>query len=240
MIQPERRIAVVTGANRGIGLEAANQLAKKGIHVLLTARDPEKGQQALNSLKGENLSVEFFKLEVTSKNDIESLKTYLERSFGRLDILVNNAGVFLDPRSGGKSGFLYGDPDIMRQTFETNIIGPFQLMKTLIPLMQKNNYGRIVNVSSGMGALNDMGSGYPAYRISKTALNSLTKLSAVEYEHENILINAVSPGWVKTDMGGPGANRTAEEAAQGIVWLASLPDGGPTGGFFRDKQRIPW
>lgn len=239
-MKTRHRIAVVTGANRGIGLEVVRQMSALGIHVLLTARDSEKGLTAVDQLKHAGQAVEFFKLDVTIPADIEALKRRLERVWGRLDILVNNAGVFLDPRTPGKAGVLQGNPDTVRRTFEVNVLGPLQLIQAVLPLMRKNGYGRIVNVSSGMGALSEMGPGYPAYRISKTALNALTRLTSEEVQQENILVNAASPGWVKTDMGGPGATRSVQDGADTITWLATLPDAGPTGGFFKDRERIPW
>jgi len=236
----QQRVAVVTGANRGIGLEVVRQLATRGLAVILTARDSEKGLTTVDHLHHAGLPVEFFKLDVTSDADIQALKSYLLHHWGRVDVLVNNAGVFLDPRSPEKAGVLHGTPDIIRSTFEVNVLGPFLLIKALLPLMLKNGYGRIVNVSSGMGALSEMESGYPAYRLSKTALNALTKVTAEEVRKENILVNAASPGWVQTDMGGPEATRSVEEGADTITWLATLPDEGPSGGFFRDRQVIPW
>jgi NAD(P)-dependent dehydrogenase (short-subunit alcohol dehydrogenase family) len=152
-------------------------------------------------------------------------------------VLVNNAGVMLDPRG---SRVLDARPKTFRDTLEANMLGPLQLMQALVPLMKKHGYGRIVNVASGQGQLSDMGVGTPAYRVSKTALNALTRTFAAELHGTGILVNSMCPGWVKTDMGGPNAPRTVEQAADTAVWLATLPDDGPNGGFFRDRQPIPW
>ena len=181
--------------------------------------------------------MEFHPLDVTNASSIDALAAFLREKFEGVDILVNNAGVLLDPRG---SRLLDSKIEIYRDTFETNVLGPLQLTQALLPLMKKRSYGRIVNVSSGQGQLSEMSSGTPAYRISKTALNALTRIVAAETRATNILVNSMCPGWVRTDMGGPNASRTVEEGADTAVWLATLPDGGPTGGFFRDRKPIPW
>ena len=158
-------------------------------------------------------------------------------AYGRTDILINNAGIMIDPRG---SRLLDSELKTYRDTLETNAFGPLLITQALLPLMKKRNYGRIVNLSSGRGQLSEMGSGTPAYRISKTALNALTRIVAAETRGSNILVNSLRPGWVKTDMGGPYAPRTVAQGADTAVWLATLPDGGPTGGFFRDRKPIPW
>ena len=152
-------------------------------------------------------------------------------------MLVNNAGVLLDPRG---SRFLDSKLDTYRDTLETNFFGPLQLAQAVVPLMKANRYGRIVNLSSGMGQLDEMGSGTPAYRISKTALNALTRILAAEFRGSNILVNSMCPGWVKTGMGGDHAPITAAQGADTAVWLATLPNEGPTGGFFRARKPIAW
>lgn len=233
-----KKVAVVTGANRGLGLETARQLAKKNYLVVLTSRDEAKGKKAVEVLLKENLDVRFHPLDVTSPESISNLKKFLESEFKRLDVLVNNAGIL--PDSNGGTDTFKAKIESLRQAMETNTFGPFALCQQLIPLMRKNKYGRIVNVSSGMGQLGEMNAGYPAYRLSKTALNAVTRIYSEETKGENILVNSVCPGWVKTDMGGRNAEREIPEGAEGIVWLATLPDGSPTGGFFRDKEPIPW
>lgn len=231
------KVAVVTGANRGIGQEICRELAQQGIHVVLTSRDAAKGKAASDKLVAQGLPVEFHPLDVTNASSIDALAAFLREKFEGVDILVNNAGVLLDPRG---SRLLDSKIEIYRDTFETNVLGPLQLTQALLPLMKKRSYGRIVNVSSGQGQLSEMSSGTPAYRISKTALNALTRIVAAETRATNILVNSMCPGWVRTDMGGPNASRTVEEGADTAVWLATLPDGGPTGGFFRDRKPIPW
>ncbi len=231
------RVAVVTGANRGIGFEICRQLARAGAHVVLTSRDAAKGRVACKTLNDAGLSVIFHQLDVTSARSVNALAAFVAKKFGRADILVNNAGMLRDPRG---SRFIDSRVETYRATIETNVLGPLQVTQALLPLMLQRNYGRIVNISSGMGQLAEMGNSTPAYRISKTALNALTCIVAAETAGTNILVNAACPGWVRTDMGGPGAPRTVAEGADTAVWLATLPDGGPTGGYFRDREAIPW
>ena len=233
-------IALVTGANKGIGFEVTRQLGVKGIHVIMTSRDEKKGQAAFERMQNHGLDISFQKLDVTDKEDIKWLSSFIKKEYGKLDILVNNAGVFLDNRDSEDVSIFHSKVDTIRNTLETNTFGALLLCQEFIPLMKKNNYGRIVNVSSGMGQLSDMNGGYAGYRLSKVSLNALTKIFADELKETNVLINSVCPGWVKTDMGGPNATRSVEEGVETIVWLATLPDSGPSGGFFRDKEIIPW
>jgi NAD(P)-dependent dehydrogenase (short-subunit alcohol dehydrogenase family) len=234
-----KRIAVVTGANQGIGFEVCRQLAKKGFLVVLTSRNEAKGKAAVQQLQAEGLEAIHYPLDVTSSQSIEQLANFIREKFDQLDVLVNNAGVLLDYSEDSDGSVFNVKLDTLRKTMETNVYGPLLLYQALIPFM-KHNYGRVVNVSSGAGQLSDMGSGYPSYRLSKTALNALTRILADELKGTNILVNSVCPGWVKTDMGGSNAPRTPEQGADTIVWLATLPDGGPTGGFFRDRKPIDW
>lgn len=231
-----KRVAVVTGANRGIGFETCRQLAKKGIQVILTSRDEVKGKAAAEKLQAEELDVSYHPLDVTNSESVQRLAQFIKSEKGQLDILVNNAGVLID----SSDSLLNTKIDTLHETMDTNLFGPLLLCQALIPLMQQHNYGRVVNVSSGAGQLSDMSSGYPSYRISKTALNALTRIIANELKGTNILVNALCPGWVKTDMGGANASKTPEQGADTVVWLATLPDNGPTSGFFRDRQPIPW
>lgn len=231
-----KKVAVVTGANRGIGFETCRQLAKKGIEVILTSRDEAKGKAAAEKLQAEGLDVSSYSLDVTDADSVQRLAQFIKNEFGQLDILVNNAGVLLD----SSDSVLDTKIETLRETMDTNLSGPLLLSQALITLMKEHNYGRVVNVSSGAGQLSDMTSGYPSYRISKTALNALTRILANELKGTNILVNSVCPGWVKTDMGGANAPRTPEQGADTIVWLATLPDNVPTSGFFRDRQLIPW
>ncbi|WP_017318146.1 SDR family oxidoreductase [Mastigocladopsis repens] len=234
-----QKVAVVTGAYRGLGFEASRQLAKKGYKVILTSRDEAKGKAAAEKLQTEGLDVIFHPLDVTDDESSQKLAKFIREQFGKLDVLVNNAAIYIDAQAGGNSVF-DAKVDTLRQTMETNVYGVLRVTQALIELMKKQNYGRIVNVSSGAGQLSDMGSGTPAYRVSKTALNALTRIFANELEGKNILVNSVCPGWVKTEMGGPNAPRTPEQGVDTIVWLATLPDEGARGGFFRDRQPIDW
>lgn len=234
----EQKIAVVTGALRGLGLETARQLASRGCRVVITGRDEARGKQVLAGLAKQDLHVMFRYLDVSKTESIEAFVATVSGDFGRVDILVNNAGIMID---GNEPATRLADyAAVIEATLKTNAIGPFLLCKALVPAMLHNGFGRIVNVSSGMGQLSDMNGGYPGYRMSKTALNTVTRMVADETRGTNVLINSVCPGWVRTDMGGSGANRTVEEGADTIVWLATLPDGSPSGGFFRDRQPIPW
>jgi NAD(P)-dependent dehydrogenase (short-subunit alcohol dehydrogenase family) len=219
----KKLIAIVTGANRGLGLGISRELERLGYEVLKTARN----------VTGPG---EFFPLDVQDDASIEAIAQHVETKWGRLDVLVNNAGVLLDDRSGET----LPSRTMIRQTFETNITGAFLMCQRFLPLMKKNGYGRIVNVSSRMGQLANMTCDWPIYRISKAGLNAVTATFANQTSGTNVLVNSVSPGWVRTDMGGPQAPRTLEEGVEGIVWAATLPDGGPTGGFFHDKKSIPW
>jgi NAD(P)-dependent dehydrogenase (short-subunit alcohol dehydrogenase family) len=233
----DRKIAVVTGANRGIGFEICRQLAAKGIDVVLTSRDDAKGRMAVAQLRSQGLEIEFYQLDVTDISGIQRLGSFLERKYGAADMLVNNAGIMADAKG---TGILNVPLQIIRTTMETNVYGPLILCQVLIPLMRKKNYGRVVNISSGLGQLSEMGGGTPAYRMSKTALNALTRTLAAELKGTNILVNSMCPGWVKTDMGGPNAVKTLAEGADTAVWLATLPDGGASGGFYRDRKAISW
>lgn len=229
----QQRVAVVTGGNRGIGLEICRQLARLGLKVVLTARIEEKARDAAAGVEGDVVS---FPLDVTDPADIQRLIGFLELDLGGVDVLVNNAGVFLDRHFGGLTVPL----DAVHESLEINVVGPWALSQEVVPLMKKRRYGRIVNVSSGLGAMSEMMGGYASYRVSKLALNGLTRILADELRGTNILVNTMCPGWVQTEMGGEGAPRPVEKGADTAVWLATLPDGGPTGGFFRDRRQIPW
>jgi NAD(P)-dependent dehydrogenase (short-subunit alcohol dehydrogenase family) len=233
MTTNSNRIAIVTGANRGIGLQVCKDLARLGHHVVLTARDPAKAQAAAATIAG---AVTPHALDVTSAESIASLLAFIANEFGRCDALVNNAAIYVD----GSANVLNVGMDVVRDTVETNVFGPLLLCQAFVPMMQRQGYGRVVNVSSQAGQFKSMDAGTPAYNMSKAALNALTAMLAKAVRHTNVLINAVCPGWVRTDMGGPGADRSVEEGADAIVWLATLPDGGPTGGFFHDRRQIVW
>jgi len=234
-----KKVAIVTGANRGLGLETCRQLGKQNIKVILTSRNEEKGKIAADKLQAEELDIIYHSLDVTNPESIARLAEFVKSQFGRLDILVNNAAILLDYADSDGSIFNL-KLKTLQTTLETNTIGPLLLCQALIPIMKEHNYGRVVNVSSGAGQLHDMSTGYPSYRISKTALNAVTRIFANELEGTNILVNAVCPGWVRTDMGGANATRTVEQGVDSIVWLATLADDGPTSSFFRDRQQIEW
>jgi len=227
------RIALVSGGNRGIGLEVSRQLSERGITVVIGSRDEARGRAAAEGLAG---NVVPHQLDVTDAGSVDRMAAYLEDEFGRLDILVNNAAISNDEGQRG----LDADLDRVKESMEANLFGAWRLCEAAIPLMQRHGYGRIVNVSTGLAALEDMGGGSPGYRISKTALNALTRILASELRGSGILVNAVNPGWVQTDMGGSGATRSVEEGAEALVWAATLPNSGPTGAFFRDRQPVPW
>ena len=231
-----QRIGMVTGGNRGIGLEICRQLAGLGNKIILTARSSPAGEAATAELRAKGLDILFHQLDVTDGDSVGRLVRTIDQDIDRLDILVNNAGIYIDR---GISP-LDLDLDLVRQTMETNVYGPLRLSQMVIPLMRRNRYGRIVNISSQMASLNDMGGRALAYRISKTALNAVTRILADEVHTDNILVNAVDPGWVRSDMGGPAASRSLAEGADTATWLATLPDDGPTGGYFRDRRARPW
>jgi NAD(P)-dependent dehydrogenase (short-subunit alcohol dehydrogenase family) len=231
------RVAVVTGANRGIGLEIARQLARSGLRVVLTARNAESGAAACDELAAEGLEVSFHRLDVRDARQARAAAARVERDLGRLDVLVNNAGVLIDPK-GARAATL--EPAVLRDTLETNLLGTLVVTQAFLPLMRRHGYGRIVNVSSELGQLASTGAGTPAYRVSKAGVNVLTRTLAAELAGTNIKANAMSPGWVRSRMGGPSAPRSVEEGADTAVWLALLPDDGPSGGFFKDREPIAW
>ncbi|MEM1408420.1 MAG: SDR family oxidoreductase [Bacteroidota bacterium] len=232
----DQKIALVTGANRGIGLEVCRQFLDLGHHVILTSRDEDKGRKAAAELNGDK-NLTYHPLDVGSDESVMAVKGFVEREFGRLDILVNNAGINYDTWQTAVGA----DLEESHYTLEINLFGPWRMSQAFIPLMKKKGYGRIVNVSSGAGALNGMRGGTPAYSVSKAGLNALTIKLAAEVQEPNILVNAVCPGWVRTDMGGSDADRSVEEGAKGIIWAATIEEGnGPNGGFFRDGKKLEW
>jgi NAD(P)-dependent dehydrogenase (short-subunit alcohol dehydrogenase family) len=229
-------VALVSGGNRGIGRDVVRQLGERGITVVLGSRDLKRGEEVAAELEAKGLRIVAKQLDIRDEASVERVARELEEEFGRVDILVNNAGI-TDPWRGTAEDANF---DAVKDVLETNLFGAWRLAKAVIPLMRRNGYGRIVNLASGMGQLSDMRGHSPGYRVSKTGLNALTRMLASELAGENILVNSVCPGWVRTDMGGPGARRSVEEGADTPVWLATLPDDGPSGGFFRDRKPIPW
>jgi NAD(P)-dependent dehydrogenase (short-subunit alcohol dehydrogenase family) len=230
------RVAVVTGANRGLGLEAARQLLSRGYRVALAARDAEavdRARRSLGILAAEAMSVS---LDVTDAASIAAARESIEARWGQADVLVNNAAIQL----GENDEVLSIPPEAYQQTFETNLFGAIETCRVFVPAMAARGWGRVVNVSSGAGQLAGMSTYAPAYSMSKAALNALTRILAATYRTAGVLVNAVDPGWVRTDMGGPSAPRSPEQGVDTIVWLATLPDDGPSGGFFKDRLRIEW
>lgn len=234
----EKKIVLVTGANRGLGKACVSQLLKDGHEVVMTSRNLKKGQRAMDDIiKDRGMdSLSYHQLDVQKEDSIAECCKYVEDKFGRLDWLINNAGYNYDTKHD------VTEPDIeeSRLTMDINLYGPWRVSQHFLPLLKKSSSGRIVNVSSGAGQLKDMGGGTPAYSTSKAALNALTIKWAAVLENENIKVNAVCPGWVATDMGGKEAPKKPEEGAESILWAARIDDDGPTGGFFRDGKRLDW
>lgn len=228
------RVVLVTGANRGIGRELARQLARRGDAVVLTARDRGKAERAAAGLPGRE-PVLARRLDVTDPASIQQVAADLQRRYGRLDVLVNNAAIHYDTWQRASTA----DLRVVREALEVNLLGAWHASLILLPLLRRSRHGRIVNVSSEAGSLAGMGGGPPAYNVSKAALNALTRMLAGDLRRDRILVNAVCPGWVATDMGGPGGRPVAEGAAS-VLWAVDLPDDGPSGGFYRDGHPVPW
>ncbi|HMC59576.1 MAG TPA: SDR family oxidoreductase [Candidatus Solibacter sp.] len=241
-----KRIALVTGANKGLGFEMARQLGQAGVRVLLAARDPQRGEAAAAKLRGEGLDAQFLKLDVTDNGDRAAASAFLEEKFGRLDILINNAGIAAEALGSGKVSTT--TEDVIRRTFDTNFFAPVALTQVLLPLLKKSDAGRIVNMSSILGSqtlhadakspIYDFKS--LSYDASKAALNSFTIHLAYELKDTRIKVNSAHPGWVKTDMGTDAAPMEIPEGAKTGVELALLGDDGPTGGFFHLGKTVPW
>lgn len=231
----QRRIALVTGANRGIGLEVCRQLAEQGFTVLLGSRNKAKGEAAVQAAGQTASAIQSVQLDVTDRQSIERLRVLVEQQFGQLDVLVNNAAILYDTWQQASSA----DLAVVQQALDTNLFGAWRMCEAFLPLLRRSQHGRIVNVSSEAGSLASMSGGTPAYSGSKTALNALTRMLAGELRNTGILVNSVCPGWVATDMGGTGG-RPVQDGAASVLWAALLPDDGQTGGFFRDGVPLPW
>lgn len=226
-------IALVTGANKGIGLEVVRQLAALGWRVFLTGRSLASVRKAAAPLGS---SVTAIPLDITSRISVEAAFSVASQAVDHLDVLVNNGGIL----DHGEGSIFDLHADRLRRMFETNTIGALLVSQTFLPLLRKSQSGRIINVSSGSGQLSDMGTWAPAYSISKTALNGVTGQLAAALSDSKIAVNSVCPGWVKTDMGGHDAPRSVEEGADTIVWLATEAPQSMTGLFIRDRKPIPW
>jgi NAD(P)-dependent dehydrogenase (short-subunit alcohol dehydrogenase family) len=230
------KVALVTGGNRGIGYELVKQLAQKGFKVILASRDSEMGHEVAQKLKESNLDVSLLVMDVNNQESIRQAAITVNERYGKLDVLINNAGVYLEENKK----LVAMDPSILEKTMATNFFGVYHVIRSFIPLMEKQGYGRIINVSSEYGAMSEMSyPGVGAYKLSKFAINGLTRLVAAEI-NSDIKINAVDPGWVSSDMGGPSAPKSPKQAAESIFWLATIGPEGPNGGFFRDGIRIDW
>jgi len=251
------KIALITGANRGIGFEIARQLGRQGITVIVAARHPERGPEATARLAAEGLTAHSVHLDVTRAETIKAAAEQVERQFGRLDILVNNAGAAVDwtpqPTQPSQVGL-----DVARQAFEINFFGPLAVIQAFLPLIRRSPAGRIVNVSSTLGSITEISRPdspfgamvMPMYQASKSALNSLTALVAKELRETSIKVNSACPGWVDTDggvppwlraaLGGAGGAVPVEQGADTPVWLATLSEDGPSGGFFNSRKPVAW
>jgi NAD(P)-dependent dehydrogenase (short-subunit alcohol dehydrogenase family) len=237
MIQDSgKKVVLVTGANRGIGLEAARQLARRGFHVVVGARDEAGGRRAAEGLRAEGGEASFLPLDVSRSDSVQAAAAAFAGVIGRLDVLVNNAGVYPD-----KGLTVLTLPrDRLDQTFQTNTFGPLEVTQAFLPYLRQAGAARVVNVSSGYGQLEGLAPEVPSYCLSKLALNGLTIMLAAALRGDGVAVNSACPGWVRTDMGGPTASRSVEEGADTIVWLAADAPHHLTGRFFRDRQEIPW
>jgi NAD(P)-dependent dehydrogenase (short-subunit alcohol dehydrogenase family) len=227
-------IALITGANRGLGLETAKQLGELGYTVILGVRDPAKGDDAAAILRSRGLKVISLPLDVANAASIDRARERIKENTESLDVLINNAAIHYNTWEHASNARIA----TVIEAWETNVLGPWRVTQMALPLLRGVRAARIVNVSSESGSLASMGDETPAYAVTKAALNALTRNFAAELKAEGILVNAVCPGWTATDMGGGG--RPIGEGARGIVWAATLPPEGPTGGFFRDGRPLPW
>lgn len=229
------KIAVVTGANRGLGREVVRQLAESGYRTVLTSRS-EAGREVAGTFRGQGLPVDYHQCDVADGRSIAELSDWLREAYGTVHVLVNNAGIHYDTYQDT----LNADFSVVEEALRVNTLGPWRMTKALLPLFPRDGSGRVVNVSSSSGSFVESWPGTPAYAVSKAALNMLTLKLSADLQPHQVLVNAVCPGWVRTDMGGPEATRGVAEGAAGIMWAVELPDDGPTGGFFKDGARVDW
>lgn len=230
------KTALVTGANKGIGFEVARQLGERGFHVFLTARNATRGKAAAAKLAKAGAQVDFLRLDVSDARSVRALATALGRKVDRLDVLVNNAAI-LENSDISVVDVTAGE---VERTWRTNTLGPLLVTQALAPLLRRSQRGAVINLSSGWGALHSMGDDAPAYGISKAALNAVTRQFAAALKPDRVAVNSVTPGWVRTDMGGAGADRSVEQGAETVVWLATEAPRNLTGQFLRDRKPTPW
>jgi NAD(P)-dependent dehydrogenase (short-subunit alcohol dehydrogenase family) len=228
-------VALVTGANRGIGLAVARGLLEKNITVIITSRDKNDGHEALKELSQYG-DAHYHQLDVTSEKSRKECYAFAKAEFQKIDILINNAGINYDTHQNVEQA----DIDQVKKTIETNTLAPWQMIQDFLPLLRASDAARIVNVSSGSGQLESQDGTTPGYSVSKLALNGVTLAFAAHLKSDGILVNSVCPGWVRTDMGGSDAHRSPEKGAETIIWAALLEDQGMTGKFFRDQSEIDW
>lgn len=243
-----KKIALVTGANKGIGFETARQLGQQGVLVIAAARNKENGIKAVEQLKAQGIDAEFLQLDVDNANDIQFAYEYINNKHGKLDILINNAGIQLESTNWGINTSETIDDTVLRQTLDTNFFNVVKLTNTLLPLIKKSEAGRIVNLSSILGSLNlhadssspIYGSKLFAYDTSKTALNAYTVHLAASLSSTKVKVNSAHPGWVKTDMGTDAAPMNVEDGAKTSVQLALLEEDGPSGKYIHLGSELPW
>ncbi len=229
-------IVLITGANRGIGLETARQLARREFHVVMAARDESKGQHAAEVIQAEGRKATFLALDVSSSDSIRTAARQFAAIADHLDVLINNAGIYPDQGMN----ILTVLRDRLVQTFQTNTFGPLEVTQAFLPSLRRAHAARVINVSSGYGQLDGLSPDVPSYCLSKLALNGVTIMLAQALQADNIAVNSMCPGWVRTDMGGPSATRSVEEGADTAVWLAADAPHELTGKFFRSRLEIPW
>lgn len=232
----EQRTALITGANKGIGLETARQLAGKGFHVFLGARDATRGEEAAAQVRQEGGHAEFLALDVADAHSVHAAAGTLSQRTQQLDVLINNAGIYPDQGVN----LLTISREQLGATFQTNTFGPIEMVQVFLPMLRRGKDARIINVSSGLGQLSGLSPDMPSYCLSKLALNGITIMLAQALHGDNIAVNSACPGWVRTDMGGADADRSVAEGADTIVWLAAAAPQALSGKFLRDRQEIPW
>ncbi len=234
--QSSEKVVLITGANRGIGLEVARQLGRRGWRVVLGSRDAAAGGRAAGEVRSAGARAETLTLDVSDSASIRAAAEEFGRRGDRLDVLINNAGVYPDKGVN----ILTVSRELLTQTFQTNTFGPVAVAQAFLPFLRASGAGRVVNVSSGYGQLEGLSPDVPSYCLSKLALNGVTLMLAAALRNDNVAVNSMCPGWVRTDMGGPNASRSVEQGADTAVWLAAEASQSLTGRFFRDRKEIPW